>query len=230
MQCCIVIPAAGSGQRFGGELPKQYRLLGGIPVIVRAMSSLLAVCERSPVVVAVDARWVRYAEKLFADFGCAERVEFVEGGSTRQESVRIALEHPTARSVQFVVVHDAVRPFTSEAMVRRVIEAAERNGAAVPIIPPKDTVKLIDDSSRIEATLPRARIGMAQTPQVFERAIIWEAHCEAVRDRFSATDDASIVEYAGYPVVTVEGEETNIKITTPLDWLLAERLLTLESS
>ncbi len=111
------------------------------------------------------------------------------------------------------------------ALLQRVLDGAEREGAAVPVVPPKDTVKVLDQGRRVESTLPRSRVGMAQTPQAFERGILIDAHRQASRDRFEATDDASVVEYAGYPVVAVEGEESNIKITTPLDWLLAERLL-----
>lgn len=225
MRTTIIIPAAGSGQRFGGDLPKQYRLLGGIPVIVRAVSAILAVCEHAPVVVAVDARWASFAERLFADFGLDEHAYVITGGTTRQESVSNGLEHPAAGDAEMIIVHDAVRPFVSPALLQRVLDGAEREGAAVPVVPPKDTVKLLDQGCRVESTLPRSRVGMAQTPQAFERGILIDAHRQAARDRFEATDDASIVEYAGYPVVAVEGEESNIKITTPLDWLLAERLL-----
>lgn len=230
MRTTIIIPAAGSGQRFGGGLPKQYRLLGGIPVIVRTVAALLAACEHSPVVVAVDVRWASYAKRLFADVGLAERVAIINGGSTRQESVSNALEHPAAGDAELIIVHDAVRPFVSPPLLRRVLDGAEREGAAVPVVPPKDTVKLLDHERRVESTLPRSRIGMAQTPQAFERSIIADAHRQAAGDRFEATDDASVVEYAGYPVLAVEGEESNIKITTPLDWLLAEQLLAQEES
>lgn len=230
MRTTIIIPAAGSGQRLGGELPKQYRLLGGIPVIIRAITALRVVYGSSPLVVAIDVRWASYTKRLLTDFGLSENIHLISGGSTRQESVSNGLEHPAIATAEFVIVHDAVRPFVSPALLRRVFGGAERDGAAVPVVPPKDTVKLLDQKCRVESTLPRARIGMAQTPQAFERSIIVDAHRLAAHNRFESTDDASIVEYAGYPVVAVEGEESNIKITTPLDWLVAERLLATEES
>ncbi|MCX8051957.1 MAG: 2-C-methyl-D-erythritol 4-phosphate cytidylyltransferase [Chlorobi bacterium] len=220
MNVGVILPAAGSGQRFGGDVPKQYRLLAGVPVIVRSIARLRSALGDVPVVVATDPVWRTRAEQLLgAD------VAVCDGGATRQESVLRALEHPSIAEVEIVVVHDAVRPLVSAALVRRVVEAAAEHGAAIPIVSPKDTVKLFDDRGWIETTLQRSRVGLVQTPQAFRRELLLDAHRTARADRFEATDDASVVEYAGYAVATVEGEETNIKITTPLDWLLAERIV-----
>lgn len=223
MDVGIIVPAAGSGQRLGGAVPKQYRLLAGTPVLVRVIRMLRAAFKDAAMVVAVDRSWQDHAEQLLAEYKGSLVV--TEGGSTRQESVFRALQHPILAEAEIIVIHDAVRPFASVGLTHRVVEAARQYGAAVPVIPPADTVKLLDANGTIETTLPRGRVRLVQTPQAFRRSILLEAHQEAAEDRFEATDDASIVEYAGYPVVTVEGEMRNIKITTPLDWCLAEQIV-----
>lgn len=223
MNVGVIVPAAGSGRRFGGQIPKQYRELAGVPVIVRTVQMLLAAFEGAPIVVAVDEAWQQTAHVMLC--GLSKAITIILGGQTRQESVFRALSYPVLAEVEWIVVHDAVRPLATAQLARRVVDAAQNHGAAVPVLPPKDTVKMLAANGYIEATLPRGRLGMAQTPQAFHREQLIEAHTEAARDRFEATDDASIVEYAGYPVVTVQGEEHNIKITTPLDWIVAERII-----
>lgn len=226
MDVGIIIPAAGSGQRFGGHLPKQYCVLCGVPVIIRAIGIMRQAYPNAPIVIACDERWEDYLERLIAEHKLSGPIAVVTGGATRQESVRRSLEHPSLELVGVVAIHDAVRPLATSALAQRVVDAAISTGAAIPIVPPKDTIKLLRSDDRyVESTLPRTRIGLAQTPQAFRRDVLVEAHQEAYRDRFDGTDDASIVEYAGYPVTTVEGEERNIKITTPLDWVLAEQIL-----
>lgn len=223
MNVGVIVPAAGSGRRFGGEIPKQYHRLAGVPVIVRAVHMMLAAFEGAPIVVAVDAAWQQAASAMLGPLG--NTIAIILGGQTRQESVFRALSYPVLTDVEWVIVHDAVRPLATPQLARRVVEAAQIYGAAVPILPPKDTVKMLAANGCIETTLPRGRLGMAQTPQAFRRELLVEAHAEAARDRFEATDDASIVEYAGYPVATIAGEEHNIKITTQLDWIVAERII-----
>ncbi len=230
MNAGIIIPAAGSGQRFGGQLPKQYQMLGGVPVIVRALRAMRDAFPDAPIVIAVDLRWASQLEQLLAEHNATHAVAVTSGGATRQESVYKALGHSSLAAVELILIHDAVRPFATPVLARRVAETAAGTGAAVPVIPPKDTVKLINSDNRcVESTLPRTRVGLAQTPQAFNRDILIESHQEALRDRFDGTDDASIVEYAGYSVTTIEGEESNIKITTPLDWVLAEHLLNISA-
>ncbi|MCX7930240.1 MAG: 2-C-methyl-D-erythritol 4-phosphate cytidylyltransferase [Chlorobi bacterium] len=227
MNIGIIVPAAGSGQRFGGDVPKQYRLLAGVPVIVRTISALRRAVGEVPTIVAADAAWLEYAQTLLAPLGST--VTLCHGGTTRQESVSRALDHPALADTEMVIVHDAVRPLVSVAMVRRVVDAAVAHGAAVPVMPSKDTIKLLDSNGRVESTMPRGRLAMAQTPQVFRRELLVEAHRAATTDRFEATDDASVVEYLGHPVVTVAGEEYNLKITTLFDWEIVEYIITTTS-
>lgn len=222
MQIGVIVPAAGSGQRFGGAVPKQYCDLAGKPILVRTVEMLRSAFGAVPIVVAVDPQWLETARHLLDPLETIVTI----GGSTRQESVQMALSHPLLGAVEIVVVHDAVRPLASPNLARQVVDAAIEYGAAVPVVLARDTVKLLDEQWRVETTLARGRIGLAQTPQAFHRELLVQAHQEAQRDHLEATDDASIVEYAGFPVVALEGEQKNLKITTPLDARIAEVFLT----
>ncbi len=149
----------------------------------------------------------------------------VEGGEHRQDSVASALASTPADPEDIVLVHDAVRPFVTPEIIRHVIEAAHLHGAAIAGWPAVDTVKQVErtaDGALIKATIPRASIVMAQTPQGFRFNILKKAFDDAVADGFLGTDEASLIERAGLPVVVVMGSPRNIKITTPADMELAE--------
>jgi len=162
----------------------------------------------------------------------AARVTVVAGGESRQESVANALEK-VPPGTELVLVHDAVRPFVEPALIDRVLDAAAETGAAIAGLPATDTVKQVEPAggshlSRISATLPRERIVLAQTPQVFRCALLKEAVAAAQQDGFRASDEAGLVERLGHPVTVVMGSERNIKITTPADLALARLLLAQE--
>jgi 2-C-methyl-D-erythritol 4-phosphate cytidylyltransferase/2-C-methyl-D-erythritol 2,4-cyclodiphosphate synthase len=148
------------------------------------------------------------------------------GGATRQASVHAGLEALASQKPDIVLIHDAARPFVSEALISRAIEAAGRTGAAVPAIPVVDTIKLVDGDGNIEATPERARLRIAQTPQAFRFDAILEAHRRAVREgRSDFTDDAALAEWAGLTVATFEGDAANMKLTTPEDFVREEARL-----
>jgi 2-C-methyl-D-erythritol 4-phosphate cytidylyltransferase len=159
----------------------------------------------------------------------------VKGGASRQESVAAALDH-VGNDVELVAVHDAVRPFVTREQVSRVIEEARKCGAAILGIPAMDTVKevkrssLPQDVALITGTIPRERIVLAQTPQVFHTKLLKEAFAKAAADGVNASDDAGLVERLGYDVHVVHGTERNIKITKPSDMELARFYLDLERS
>jgi 2-C-methyl-D-erythritol 4-phosphate cytidylyltransferase len=149
----------------------------------------------------------------------------VEGGEHRQDSVASALARTAADPEDIVLVHDAVRPFVTLEIIGNVIEAAHKHGAAIAGWPAVDTVKQVErtaDGALIKATIPRASIVMAQTPQGFRYDILKKAFDGAVADGFLGTDEASLIERAGLPVVVVMGSPRNMKITTPADMELAE--------
>lgn len=216
-----VIVAAGRGQRVGGEIPKQYRQVAGTPVIRATLSAFVGhpqIDLVQPVIHLAD-------EKLFhgASNALGKLLRPVSGGATRQISVRAGLEALRDRGVDFVLVHDAARPFLSGDLIRRAIDAGAHYGAAVPGIAPADTVKKIDEDGSVTETLDRNRLRTVQTPQAFDFALIVEAHRRALaagRDDF--TDDAALAEWSGHRVHVFEGEAANVKLTTNDDFARAE--------
>jgi len=149
-----------------------------------------------------------------------------EGGATRQASVHSGLEALAGEAPDIVLIHDAARPFVSQDVISRAIEAAKRTGAAIPVIAVADTIKLVDGAGNVEATPERARLRIAQTPQAFRFDVILDAHRRAAREgRSDFTDDAALAEWAGLTVATFEGDVANMKMTTPEDFLREEARL-----
>jgi 2-C-methyl-D-erythritol 4-phosphate cytidylyltransferase/2-C-methyl-D-erythritol 2,4-cyclodiphosphate synthase len=223
-----VIVAAGRGERAGASIPKQYRPIGGEPMIRATLRAFLAhprIDFVQPVINPNDGQ--AYADAIA---GLKDVLAPVAGGATRQASVRAGLEALTARRPALVLIHDAARPFVSATLIDRAIGAGRRSGAAVPGIALADTVKSIDDSATVIETLDRSRLRMVQTPQAFAFSVIVDAHRRAAAaQRDSFTDDAALAEWAGQRVSVFEGEADNLKITTNDDFTRAEmtRLATL---
>ena len=217
-----VVVAAGRGLRAGSEFPKQYRKIAGEPMVRMSLAMLAGHGQVGLVqpVIHDDDR------DLFAT-ACAglDLLPAVAGGATRQASVRAGLEALHAHRPDLVLVHDAARPFVSAALVSRAIVSAEKHGAAVPAMPLADTVKRIDASGRVIATLDRETLRTVQTPQAFRFDALIEAHRRAAaagRDDF--TDDAALCEWAGHDVMLFAGEASNGKLTTAEDFAHAEAL------
>jgi 2-C-methyl-D-erythritol 4-phosphate cytidylyltransferase len=238
MKVVVIIPAAGLGTRMapvavGGKQKKsppskQFTELGGTPILIHTLRRFAAVD-------AVTEIWIALRENELAGFRARldreakdilhKKIELVVGGEHRQQSVHNALNALTAAPDDIVLVHDAVRPFVTEEIVNEVIEAAKKYGAAIAGLPAVDTVKQVErtaDGALIKATIPRAGIVMAQTPQGFRYSIIKKAFDEAAADGFLGTDEASLVERSGHAVAVVMGSPRNIKITAPPDMELAE--------
>jgi 2-C-methyl-D-erythritol 4-phosphate cytidylyltransferase / 2-C-methyl-D-erythritol 2,4-cyclodiphosphate synthase len=218
-----ILVAAGRGLRAGGGGPKQYRMIGGQTVIYRAME---AFC-RHPDVAAVQP--VLHPDDISMFKAACDGLRHeppVPGGATRQASVHAGLEALASQKPDIVLIHDAARPFVSSGVISRAIEAASRNGAAIPTIAVNDTIKLVDGSGHIEATPERARLRIAQTPQTFKYDVILDAHRRAADDgRSDFTDDAALAEWAGLTVATFEGDGNNMKLTTPEDFVREEARL-----
>jgi 2-C-methyl-D-erythritol 4-phosphate cytidylyltransferase len=160
-------------------------------------------------------------------YGLTKVVKILPGGKERQDSVREginALDH----GVDIVLIHDGVRPFISEALIREAVQEAARMGAAVIAVPAKETVKICGGKHRVACTPARDRVWLAQTPQAFRREIIVQSYQAAYRDAFYSTDDAGLAERSGFDVAIIPGSYDNIKITTPEDLVLAEHLLARE--
>jgi 2-C-methyl-D-erythritol 4-phosphate cytidylyltransferase len=240
MKVIAIIPAAGLGTRMApmpsamdakAKRPhpsKQFTDLGGTPILIHTLRKFAAV-------EAVDEIWIALRENEIEGFGerlanevkdgLKKRVTMVIGGEHRQQSVEHALNAVSAAADDIVLVHDAVRPLVTAEIIHEVIEAAKKYGAAIAGLPAVDTVKQVERTSEgaiIKATIPRAGIVLAQTPQGFRYSVIKKAFDEASSDGFMGTDEASLAERAGHEVAVVMGSPKNIKITTPADMELAE--------
>jgi 2-C-methyl-D-erythritol 4-phosphate cytidylyltransferase len=211
-----VLAAAGAGTRFGGGTPKQFHVAGGAPLWLHGVRALLDCPGLERVVAVVPEGERERVEREVGEQASGRRVDVVEGGATRQESVYrglLALRDPAPA---WVVVHDAARPWASADLFRRVLEAARSHGAVVPGLPGTDTLVRVDGEGLLVEALPRRHCLRIQTPQVFRFASLLEAH-EKGRGR-DATDDGTLLwEVLGRPVRVIPGEESNRKITTPHD-------------
>jgi len=239
MRVAVILPAAGLGTRMGksaaektGTSRKQFMLLEGSPILIHTVRKFAASDRVSEIVVAVrpeDTGWV--AEMLGSEFPTG-RVRVVEGGDSRQESVEHALA--TLRpDTEIVAVHDAVRPFIDLEIIHNVIDEAARSGAAIVGVPAIDTVKQVirgTDHVRVRSTIPREKLVMAQTPQVFRYDLIVRAFASARQDGFTGTDESSLVERLDVEVSVVPGTDRNIKITKPGDMELAHLFLREEAA
>lgn len=223
-----VVVAAGRGIRVGGGTPKQYRRVGGKAVLTRTLAALAAHpgIGRVQAVIAPDAA-AFYADCL-ADLDPAAAAKLqpaVEGGATRQDSVRAGLEAlERAGAPALVLVHDAARPFVDEALIDRAIAAARAHRAAVPGVPVTDTIKLVDGAERVRETPPREALRAVQTPQAFAFAPLLDAHRRAAAQGLAAfTDDGALAEWAGLRVAVFPGDPRNRKITQAADLDEADR-------
>jgi 2-C-methyl-D-erythritol 4-phosphate cytidylyltransferase/2-C-methyl-D-erythritol 2,4-cyclodiphosphate synthase len=223
-----LIVAAGRGLRAGAAAPKQYRRLGGAPVLCRTLKPFLTESRIGTVLVVIGAGdRPRYDEAIgqLPESAQARLAPPVEGGETRQDSVRAGLEALAAGGFTgSVLVHDAARPFVSAALIERVLAASAEHVAAIPALAVTDTVKRIDAAGLIDETLPREQLVSVQTPQAFAFQPLLAAHRAAhAAGAGGFTDDSAIMEWAGHRVATFAGDPMNLKLTHPGDFDLAEQ-------
>src|SRR5215469_10148977 len=218
-----ILVAAGRGLRAGAGGPKQYRAIGGQTVMFRAMQPF---CDH-PRITAVQPVLNPDDTAMFnAAVAGLRHQPAANGGATRQASVHAGLEALVGQKPDIVLIHDAARPFVSQALISRAIDAANRTGAAIPVIAVADTIKLVDEGGNVADTPERARLRIAQTPQAFRYDVILKAHRRAAREgRADFTDDAALAEWAGLTVATFEGDVANMKLTTPEDFVREEARL-----
>ena len=222
MSTAAILLAAGTGVRLGAELPKAFVDLGGRPMLVHPLAAMNAsgVVDRVVLVVPPGAR--EQLRPMLDDLRRTFGIEaIVEGGATRQESVRLGLAE--AGDAAVVLCHDAARPFASARLFRQVVDALPRVDGAIPVVPSPDTVKVLS-GGLVERTLPRGSLVLAQTPQAFQAEALRDAHQRASAGA-DATDDAQLLEEAGYRVGVVQGEPTNFKVTSAADLERARGLL-----
>jgi len=210
---------------MGGSVPKQFLSIGGEPLIVQSLRVLQAAPVIDQIILAVPSADIEYCEnEIVARHRFTKVVKVVAGGAERQDSVRYALAQVPS-DTEIVLIHDAVRPFLTRRMIDEVVAAARKGGAAIVALPMRDTVKHVRIDGRIERTVDRAPLWLAQTPQAFRRDWIEAAHRNGHTEGVRATDDAFLVEWLGYSVSVVEGSGENIKVTRPEDMVIGEAIL-----
>jgi 2-C-methyl-D-erythritol 4-phosphate cytidylyltransferase len=225
LRTAAVIPAAGRGVRLGPGAPKALRTLGGVPILVHAVRAMARARAVQVIVVVAPPEGATEVRALLDAHGLPESTDIrvVPGGESRQESVRLGLA-ALPEDVDVVLVHDAARPLVPVETVESVVDAV-RGGAhaVVPGLPMADTVKSVDPgTATVTGTPDRSLLRAVQTPQGFDRATLGTAHATVTHD---VTDDASMVEQLGVPVLVVPGHEEAFKVTRPLDLVLAEAVL-----
>jgi 2-C-methyl-D-erythritol 4-phosphate cytidylyltransferase len=220
----LLLAAAGTGTRLGAGRPKALVEIAGEPLLVWTLRRFHEMrLARGAVVLATPGAEEEFSAVL-ENAGLDEGITIVAGGAERQLSVQNGLA-ALAPDTGIVVIHDAARPFVSERSVRGAIEAAATCGAATVALPAVDTILMGDEDAFLESTPPRERMWLCQTPQVFRRAMIVDAHERAQKDGILVTDDASLVKRYGNPVKLVAGDVDNFKVTTPADIARAEAML-----
>jgi len=218
MRFHLIIPSSGTGSRFGSRLPKQYLKIGGKEIIVHSISKFTSIREINSIYIAARKEQFGRIQELVTKYNLGTKEIFlVEGGKTRQHSVFNALNLMKSSKNEFVIVHDAVRPYVKTSLIRKCIEAAVKYKCSVPCTVASDTVKISEKNLFIKETIPRECIFLAQTPQIFRLDILKKSYNYAFRKGFKGTDDSSVVEYAGYKVKIIEGDRENTKITTVHD-------------
>jgi 2-C-methyl-D-erythritol 4-phosphate cytidylyltransferase len=211
---------------MGGATPKQFLSLEGVPIFVHTLRKFAASEAINEIFIGVRPEEMDRVSKAIATEHFAKDVRLVAGGASRQETVARCLDQAPPET-DVVVVHDAVRPFIELAMIRQVVDAARKDGAAILGIPSVDTVKKVERQI-IMGTIPRERIVLAQTPQAFRYPILRQAFDRALAEGYYGTDESSLVEHDGHDVTALMGSDRNIKITKPSDLPLARLFIAQE--
>ena len=220
MKITAIIPAAGDGERFGEK--KQLKLLNGRPLIFHTIQPFVKSELINEIIVPVPKDNVSQLSRDFKSTITSKKIEVVEGGETRQQSVYNGLRISDEKS-KLICVHDGVRPFVTLTLIEKVIKASMEHDGAILAAPSTDTIKKVMGNQILE-TLPRETIWRAQTPQIFSKPALKEAIQIAVDEKLEGTDEASILEKIGYQIGFVEGSSLNIKITTKEDWIFAKAI------
>jgi 2-C-methyl-D-erythritol 4-phosphate cytidylyltransferase len=220
----VILPAAGKSTRFGGKEKKPFANIDGRPVWLRAAELFVTRPEVKQVLIVVAKDDMEMFQRRFSANVMFLNLIVVEGGRERFESVANAIKK-VEEGIEFIAIHDAVRPCTPVQLIDSVFKAVQQHGAAIPAVAVGDTLKRVKPDMRVESTLARDGLWQAQTPQIFRKD--WLAEAYAKRDSLGAaiTDDAQLIEALGHPVVVVPGSPFNIKITTHDDRALAELIV-----
>ena len=224
MKKAAIVVAGGTGTRMGGEVPKQFQLIGNKPIVLWSLEAFYNYDPEIHLILVIPNAHFDLWEKLKEEFKPAFSVTVVTGGEERYHSVQQGLAAITDEEI--VAIHDGVRPFIDKGTITRCFDSAYKTGSAIPVIESVDSIRLLlpDGGSR---PLKRRDVKRVQTPQVFRREVIQKAYNQPYKDVF--TDEASVCEVAGFKITLVEGSTLNLKITTPEDMILAAVIATSRS-
>lgn len=221
MGCKVIIPASGTGTRFGGKTPKQFIRLGasgkpksGREVLAYTIGKFQSMREVNEIVIATNKEYINRVNNIVKANGFSKVSNVVAGGKTRQQSVLNALRAMDCGKNDIVLVHDGVRPFISRKKISEIIREMKHHTAVIPGLKINDTLKKVSNNNYVVSTMSRENTWRVQTPQAFKYGLLMKAYEKAMNDRFTGTDEASLMEHANYKVRIIEGERTNIKITT----------------
>lgn len=222
-QCAALVAAAGSSSRMGG-VNKLLEPLDGVPVLVRTLTSLQLARRVDEIIIATREEELVAVSELCKSYGITKCSKVVRGGESRAHSVLLAALE-AREGTELLAVQDGARPLVLPELIDQVILTAARCGAAAPAVPVKDTIKRVRDGGAVEETVDRTALRAVQTPQVFDAELLRAALKDALEKEVPVTDDCSAVERLGKVVFLVDGDEENLKITTPTDMILAEAIL-----
>ncbi|MBO7330655.1 MAG: 2-C-methyl-D-erythritol 4-phosphate cytidylyltransferase [Alistipes sp.] len=218
----VVIVAGGSGRRMGGALPKQFMMLGNLPILGHTINRMRQALPASQIVVVLPEDHIELWRNLSARFDIAKH-EITAGGAERFYSVKNGI-NALSPEIKTIAIHDGVRPLASKKLIIKLILEAEKNGAVIPAVAPADSYRIVDENG--SHIIDRSQLRMIQTPQVFSAEVLRAAYEQPFSATF--TDDASVAEAAGHKITLIEGERQNIKITTPSDMTIAETFIASE--
>ncbi|MBO5922249.1 MAG: 2-C-methyl-D-erythritol 4-phosphate cytidylyltransferase [Bacteroidaceae bacterium] len=223
MKKYLIVVAGGKGTRMGGEMPKQFQLLCDKPVVMVTLERLHTIDPTMQLILVLPAEHIELWKELCKEYSFAVPLILTQGGATRFHSVQNGLAQIDDLEEAIVGVHDGVRPFVSEKVLDECFREAWTHGAAIPMINLQDSLRHIVGVNGVTEVVPRDRYRLVQTPQVFKLSLLRRAYEQRFTESF--TDDASVVEALGEQIVGVEGNNENIKLTTPFDLMIAKTLM-----
>jgi len=217
MKVKVIIPASGSGIRFGGNTPKQFLKSDGKEIIVRTIEKFNGNKSVNEIIISTKLEYFEKISSLVSRYKLTKVKKIVQGGNLRQDSVYSALINSGADDEDIILVHDAVRPFITSKKITEIINEARKENCVIPGLPVSETLKLVGKNNFVDKTIDRNSLYSIQTPQAFRYKILIRSFEKAYRDNFIGTDESSLAENAGYKVKVIQGERNNIKITVKED-------------
>ena len=213
MKVKVIIPASGSGERFGGRTPKQFIKLDGKEILINCLEKFNGIRIVDEIIIATKLEYFLKITALIQKHKLKKVRKITEGGARRQDSVYNALISMECDNDDIILIHDAVRPFIERKKILEIISEAQKHKCVIPGLPVAETVKRINNNGIVKETIDRNNLRTIQTPQAFRYDILKKSFDKAYNENFTGTDESAIVENAGYKVKVIEGDKTNVKIT-----------------